>query len=379
MSKELINNLITLSIVLGFICNATLTQFFPELRTLFISSTLILGSYKTLTFGRSKILIYILILILTLLLFNSKYYILINSYTDNAYFYCLILGILISDNIFYLKKIMSWVIIINLLIMIYEIFKFEYFINIVSANKFEIGRYQGLFSYSKEASYFLVISFLLFRHLGTSLSMKLFFLISSIFTGSRTSIIFIVFILVIDFLLKIDFKIIFAKQTIKYFFYSFLFLPPIVVFFNLYFIDNFIIYNRIMQSFDFQSSGHLDRIYYHNQYINYFQNYNFVEFFIGKGSFVGDKVGNGSENTWLTLFAETVLIVFLIYLVPILYISFLSTKNFIKYYPFILLMILMLFGRIALGWADGILLWSLIFYIIYFNKKGYEKNYIHTI
>ena len=377
MSKELINNLITLSIVLGFICNATLTQFFPELRTLFISSALILACYKALTFGRSQLLIYIFILIL--LYFNSIYYIIINSYTDNAYFYCLILGILMSDNIFYLKKILSWVLIINLLIMIYEIFKFEYFINIISVNKFELGRYQGLFSYSKEASYFLVTSFLLFRHFGISLSMKLIFLISSIFTGSRTSMVFIGFILFIDFLLKTDFKIIFKKQIFKYLFYSFLLLTPLGFFLNLYFIDNFIIFNRIMQSLDYQSSGHLDRLYYFNQYINYIQDYNLVEFFIGKGSFIGNKVGNGSENSWLTLFAEAGLSGFLIYLIPILYISFLSIKNFIKYYPFILLMILMLFGRIALGWSDGIVLWSLIFYIIYVNKKKYEKNYIHTI
>ena len=378
MSKELlVNNLITIAIILGFICNAPLTQFFPEFRVLFILVALVLSCYKSLTFGKSQLLIYVGMLLLLSLFY--VYYLLIDHFTDIAYFYCLILGILVADNIVFFKKILSWVIIGNLLIIVYEIFNQEYFINIVAANKFEPGRYQGLFSYSKEVSYFLVSAFLLFRHLGTSLIMNLIFLISSIFTGSRTSMIFIGFILCFDLLVKTDYKTIFKRHKLKYIFFFLIVFPQLFSYLKLYLNQNFLIYNRIMQSFDSQSSGHLDRSYYFSQYVNNIQDYNILEFFIGKGNFVSDKVGNGAENAWLTLFAESGLIGFSIYLIPMLYVSFLSFKRFNRYYPFILLVILMFFGRIALGWADGILLWSLVSYIIYFSKKQYEKNYIHTV
>ena len=377
MSKGLLNNLLTIAIVLGFICNATITQFYPEIRALFILAVLILACYKVMTYGKSQLLIYTAILLLLSLFY--AYYAIIDHFTDNAYLYCLILGMLVGDNIVFLKKILALLLIINFLIMLYEISSQEYFITIVAANEFEPGRYQGLFSYSKEASYFLVSTFLLFRHLGTSLSINLIFLMSSVLTGSRTSMIFIGFILVIDLFIKTDYRTIVKKHKFKYMFFSFIVFPQLLGYMKVYFKENFIIYNRIMQSFDTQSSGHLDRSYYFNQYVNYIQEYNIIEFFIGKGGFVGAEVGNGSENTWLTLYAETGLIGFLIYLIPMLYVSFQSLKKFNKYYPFILLIILMFFGRIALGWADGILLWSLISYIIYFSKKNYEATYIHTV
>lgn len=378
MGANLINKLLTISILLGLICNATFSEFFPSLRLLFLVIAIILSLYKFSTYGRSVSMISTLFLILSLIFFNSNYYIIINSHTDNAYYFAIIFGLIISDNIFTLKKYLTYIIIINFIVMIYEILNFKYFINLVAANKFELGRYQGLFAYSKETSFFLVVSFLLFRHFNTSFIFKLLLLISSIFTGSRTSMIFIGSILIIDVFFKINVKN--KTKNIKYFIGIVLFLLLLIPFFQLYFKDNFVIYNRILNSFDSQSSGHLDRMYWWSRYIEYIGDYNLIEIIFGKGSFIVQRLVNGSENTWITLFSEVGLVGFLIYFIPILYLSFLSVKNSFKYYPYFLLMLLMIFGRIGLGWADGIILWALIFHIIYFSKKiDYEKNYLFNI
>lgn len=374
MSVESINKLITFSIVSGFICNAFLTQYIPELRIFFIAIALVLGIYKLSSYFKHKITIYVTIITFLLILFYKFYYIYIGYNTDNPYLYCIILGLLLSDNIEFLKKILSYVLVINIILMYLEFINGEYLINIVDANKFELGRYQGLFSYSKETSFFLVITFLLFRFLDMSMIYRIIFFISSIFTGSRTSMLFIFFIIIIDLIIKTEIKKILSKYVLKYiliictnFLLFYYFVKP-------YFIDNLIILDRIINSFNTQSSGHVDRYYFFSRYIDQIKEFNIIEFLLGKGNYIARLVGNGSENTWLTLISETGLIGFLIYAIPLAYLSILSIFNFYKFYPFILLIMLMMFGRIGLGWADGIILWCIIFYSIYIKNITYEKS-----
>lgn len=362
--------LFIVSLFISFIVNAPFTYFLPEIRVFFILSTLIIGFYKFWNFKSHKL--YLLsFTFFSILIF---YYLLNQTFlypSNNAFLICIILGLLAFKDYRLIVIFLKITLIINFLIMIYELISFKYLINIVSENKFEIGRYQGLFSYSKESSYFILIAYLYLRYFNSLGIYKWIILFSAFLTGSRTSIIFILLIILADYILN-NFN--FRRINLKKFLAS-----AVTVFIsfklvNYYLSENILMYNRILNSFNFQSSSHLDRIYFWEKYVDHIFNYELIHFLVGKGTYVANSIGNGAESTWLMILSEGGLIALIIFSVPVLYVSLLTFKHPSKYYPFILLIVLFQFGRIGVGWADGIVFWSLIFYIIFYKKTKNEHK-----
>ena len=359
-----------ISLFISFVVNAPFSYFYPEIRSFFILTTIILGIYRIWNFKSLKLYLLTFVLLSMLILFH-----LINKTflhpSSNLFLACMILGLLAFKDYKLIIKLLKISLIINFSIMIYELINFKYFINIISENKFEIGRYQGLFSYSKENSYFIFMSFLFLRYFNSLGWYKWLILFSSFLTGSRTSMIFVLSIMSIDYVFNsFNFRKVKFKNV-------FIFFVPVIIAFNLtnyYFSQNTLIYNRLLNSFNFQSSSHVDRTYFWKSYLDYIFNYDLIYLVFGKGTYIANILGNGAESTWLMILSEGGFLGLAIFSIPILYVTSLTIKNPSKYYPFILLIIFFQFGRISIGWADGIVFWALIFYIIFFNKNQNEHK-----
>jgi len=264
------------------------------------------------------------------------------------------------------KSILKILILINFLVMINDVYSGEYLFNFDPiGNYYQIDRGKGLFGYSKSAGAFLIFAALIFRKDRTTMFV---ILLSSIMSGSRSAMIFVLLVFLIDYLIDIKQNITF-KQVI--YFLSIMSISSFLMY--LYFLDHIGMWYRIQGSFNFSDSGtHGYRFYIWNEYLKVINDFNIFHLLFGNTAYANNYLGNGAENAFLTVLANNGLIMFLIFFVPILFFSVLSVINFRLFYPFILLLGIFQFGRQGLGWADGILLWAYIYSILY-------SNYFQTI
>jgi hypothetical protein len=265
------------------------------------------------------------------------------------------------------KKWVTVFVYINFIALIFEMYTGAYLFNIDPvSNYFQIDRLKGIFSYSKEAGSFLIFSALLLRDKKNILYI---ILVSAAMTGSRSAMVFVFLITLIEGVSKF--------YSIKSISKSFLILS--IAFFSLYlyFLFHEVMWIRLVNSFDFDgSSGHQYRFFIWNEFIKSILNYDFAHFVFGNLAYTNTLLGNGAENAYLTVMSNNGLLLFLIYFFPIFIFSFLSAVNFRLFYPFILLFVVLFFGRQGLGWSDGILLWAYIYHI--FNSK-YFSNLLFRI
>lgn len=354
----------------GFISSSLFSYFLPMFRNFAVIAVLL---YLFINIFNNYWLDRKLFIFQTFLIFYLcvQYY--INQFqdhdTDMAIVLSMVFATLFFKNIDVVIKILKPVLIINFLFMFYEVISFEYIINIVEENKYEFGRMQGIFSYSKETGYFLLITFIFLRHFNISIFYKLLILVSSVMSGSRTAIIAVSTILIIDLIIEMHKEINLKKAIKKYFYFLIAFLLLLILASNYFNEKNEYMLFRIMSSLDFESSSQIDRLYYWNFYFNSLDNYSVFEWMFGKGTYLNYIIGNGAENTYLMVMSQLGLIGLFIFCVPIILIIFLFFKYPFTYYPFILLFVFLFVGRIAVGWADGILMWMLIYFVLNYNYK----------
>ena len=108
-----------------------------------------------------------------------------------------------NDLIFDVLKV---AIVTNFAVMIYEFFTGDYLIRSVEVNNYEYGRLQGIFSYSKEVGYFILMAFLYIRKYNAGFFIKSIVIASSLMSGSRMAMIFIAFIMILDFVFSLRMK-----------------------------------------------------------------------------------------------------------------------------------------------------------------------------
>ena len=129
--------------------------------------------------------------------------------------------------------------------------------------------------------------------------------------------------------------------------------------------DNIYMLYRILSSFDFSSSSHVERVLFWSGYINELDNYSFNQWLFGAGTYLNFLLGNGSENTYLMVLSQSGLIGLFIFGFPLL----LALIMFFRYprelYPLVLMLLFLNVGRIGVGWADGILMWCYVIGVIY--------------
>lgn len=263
------------------------------------------------------------------------------------------------------KKLLLFMIYINFLVMLFDVYSGEYLFNFDPiGNYYQEYRGKGLFSYSKEAGSFMIFAALIFRNNRATL---ILIFLSSIMSGSRSALVFVFLLLLIElfFELKRHFS---AKKILAIWFI----ICVTFILAYIYLIDHPIMVGRLEGSFNFSDTGtHGYRFFIWEEYLRVIGDFNMLHIMFGNLAFVNNELGNGAENAYLTILSNGGFLLFIMIYVPMLFLTFLSIINFYKFYPFILLLIIFQFGRQGLGWSDGILLWAYIFYI--YNSE-YFKN-----
>lgn len=367
------NYFFTILLFVGFIVSTPFTYFVPSIRYLAVS--IIFGylfiNIFTNYWKERKLFLFQIFLILYI--YIQHFLNQIRDFdSDLAVLLSMLLATAFIKNIDNTIKILKFLVVVNFIAMVYEVISFEYIINMVEGNKYEFGRMQGLFSYSKETGYFLLITFVFLRYFDVSMFYKIILILSAIMSGSRTAIIAILFILFIDYIYQI-----YKKINYKQFIYFFITVTILILFTSYYFTDKteYMLF-RILSSFDFETSSQQHRLYYWNFYFESLNNYSIFNWIFGNGTYLNHLIGNGSENTYLMIISQMGLIGLSIFLIPIFLVIILFFKKPFRYYPFLVLFVFLFVGRIGIGWADGILMWIMI-YILINNNYTYNKRLIY--
>lgn len=354
-----------ISLFIGLVVSSPITYFIPSIRPLVLAILMIFSFlyFFDLYFkNRGFFLFQFLIVSFGAIQYSLNQ---IRTYdADLAPLIAMFIASLFINHVNQILKLLKIVIIVNLLVMLYEFFSFQYVINIVVENRYEFGRMQGLFSYSKEAGYFIVMAFLFVRFFDNSFIFKIILFLSAVLSGSRTPIIFIAIIMFIDYIYLVH-RHINIKKLIKKYLYVIIILFVFISLGAFYFTDkNEYMLLRILSSFDFESSSQQARLFFWSEYVYHIGNYNFFQLLFGDGTYINNVIGNGSESSYLMILSQMGLIGLLLFVIPLFVITILFFKYPFTFYPLIIMMLFLQVGRISMGWADGILMWVLIFFIL---------------
>lgn len=363
----------------GLVVSAPFSYYIPQLRLLCLGILgLLLASELVIRIVRKNdpiSLIQLGLVVITLFYFFLN---LFREYpSDPIVFIIILVATFFSKDQKGMIFLVKAVVLINIAIMVLELLNGQYLLQLRAESEYEIGRMQGLFSYSKETSFFLICAFLLVRHHGSSNFFNIVFLISSFLSGSRTSLLLVALVLAFDFILKQTRQKNLAALA-RNLFYVLIFLGILVLLFSLWVSEsNLFVLTRIMSSFDIESSSHQQRLYFWTQFWDYISSFSLDELLFGKGTFIENQLKNGAENTYLMLLSQFGFFGLFIFMSPLLLVALLTFKNLAKFYPFILLLGFMFVGRLAVGWADGILLWILIIGILNEHYTISSNDLVH--
>ncbi|WP_281630276.1 hypothetical protein [Vibrio sp. St2] len=350
----------------GFVTSAFFTYKIPPIRivaVLFVASVVFVSIVNNIKKKRLDFLFQSILIVFVVFQLSLDQ---VRTYqSEIAPFIAMIIALSFYKYNDVIYKVLRIVLVVNFLVMTYELATHDYLIKVVAENKYEHGRLQGLFSYSKECGFFLFFAFLYVRKYQSGLFIKSIVIASSLMSGSRTVILFVGFIILLDFFLalRVKFKTKdFYKAITIMLFGGVLFGYLAVKYFDK---NNIYMLYRILASFDFSSSSHVDRVFFWSSYIHELDNYTLTQWLFGAGTYLNVLLGNGSENTYLMIISQSGLTGFFIFGFPLV----LTLALFFRYpreiYPLVLVLLFLNVGRIGVGWADGILMWCYVISVIY--------------
>jgi hypothetical protein len=370
-TKIKISYIISAGILFGFIFNAPVQYYIPSTRIIFISFTLfglLYLIYKDYKYSINKevyFLFYLLIIfsLITVNISEEPFGIVLRNMSMPT---SLLLGYLAYRNYDSFIKVLKILIYINFFVMIYEIVSLKYLFDLGLGGIYQIDRVKGLFSYSKEAGSFLLMASLLFRK--NNFLILIILLLSSIMTGSRTPVLFISVLLIIEYIYYIKKNNINIKQITRFI----IFISIVLILLNIYFTTHESMYGRLLNSFNMSEGGHSMRIHVWLSYIRELNNFDILHLLFGNTVHINHVIGNGAENSYLELISNNGLLVSMCILFLFLFFAFLAiTVNFFEFYPFLLLLLIFQFGRYIGGWSGGIILFMYLFQTmgsIYFHS-----------
>ena len=355
--RTFVDSMVMFGLMGGFVVNALIAQNVPYLRTTLVLIFFTFYFIRLLTISMPAS--YWLLLLLSI--FSTFFSFFFTWTTGKPYISLYLLPLIFALSLHGIThKLTYWIkilVLVNLGAQIFELSYGEYIISNENV-RFELGRYQGLFSYSKETSFFLLFGYLILRKASGFRFFLWPLLLSALLTGSRTSLLFIGILALYDYLKLLN-KDLFKGRIFKLLILSVsLYLVSLYIWD--YLNDNLIYLSRISNSFEISSSGHQDRIYFINKYISHILNFDTGRLIFGAGLEVSNLVGNGSETTYLDLISQQGLFGFSIFCFGLLVARLYGDNYFLSPLLLLIVLSLMFAGRIALGWADGVLFWALI-------------------
>lgn len=357
--------LVPVSIFLGFIACGLLNQFFPLTRDFMV---LVSIAFTTVAVAKAlnkfKLPSEQAISILLTLAFSQ---VLLNIIrmdpADLAFFIAIILGFYLKCHASTCTKMIKIINFFTICIMIYEVSSTSYLIEIVN-RKFEFGRLQGLFSYSKEAGYYVIAAtFYLFTVRQLKIFCMLTLLAIAILSGTRTAMLFMSVVILIIFVNSLVGKV--THRKVKTF--GLFALASISLLFLLrkyYFVGKSeYMLSRLTHSFNFSSSSHQDRLFIWKSYLEGIDQYNLYEVIFGAGTKLNIILGNGAESFYLMILSQYGLIT-LVSILCIFILIVTKANNIAEIMIIASLLVILFVGRIGVGWADGILIWAAFFHIL---------------
>lgn len=375
ISRQAIRDqIILVSVFTGFIASGVFTQYLPIIRYLSVmialvfSVILILHIMNNFTLPSEIIATSCIILALIQVSLN----IIRGSPSELSFFIAIILGLLLKSKNNMCVRYILVLNIVTIIIMFYEFLNFTYFID-TKNQKFEFGRLQGAFSYSKEAGYYAIAAtFYLYimKHLSNVNIICL--LLIGILSGTRSAILFIVALIVVQIITQIKLRI--SKDRLKNFVIMMIICCLLLFFLIEYYFTDKSAYmlDRIYNTFNFASSSHSDRLFFWTAYLEGLNNYSFIELTFGAGTKLNNSIGNGAESFYLMIISQYGFTTFTLVLI-VCAIIFRCLITYQEKMIFVCLLAILLVGRIGVGWADGILIWAALFSIID-QKKRFKGN-----
>ena len=355
--RTLVDTMVVIGLMGGFVVNAPIAEYMPSLRNILLAMFVIFYFLRLRAISMPSN--YWLLLVLSV--FTTFFSLLFTWTTGRPYLSLYLFPLAIALSLYGITHKLTLsikiIILINLLAQILELVNGDYIISNENV-QFELGRYQGLFSYSKETSFFLIFSYLLLRKASNFRFFLLPILLSALLTGSRTSLLFIGILALYDYLKLLQKN--FNKGRVVKLLGLLVSLYWIVSFTWNYLSKNIIFLRRILNSFEISSSGHQDRIYFINKYVNNILDFDLGRLIFGSGLEVSILVRNGSETTYLDLIAQLGLLGLSVFCFALIIARLYGSNYFLSPMLFLMVLGLMVTGRIALGWADGVIFWALI-------------------
>lgn len=366
----LLNNdkLIVLSLFMAFIAAAPVVAFLPVLRhafycLFFIAITFFLVNNNDF-YKKNKHVIAVWFSIIVLLSILNSYYDLSIAGLEFYFYFSIALGFFVAREMdSFLTLIKIWVV-LNFFALIYEAATGKYLVNINTAYEDYYYYYlRGLFSDPKGGAFFILMAGVIVR--GKSKLIFIIALLSSFMSGSRTAMLGLSVIFLVDLVYN---TFLFNKSLltfVKKFLGLIILLGIVFVAIYAYLLEHIILLDKLLVSFDMQSSSHSVRSY---MWLTHFKLYLFDftlwQMVFGYSGYTRELIGNGAESSWVMLLTEGGIIAFMIYFIPMCILISRAFKNFYLYYPFVVIMALMMVGRVCVGFADGTILWGLIFSMI---------------
>ncbi len=295
----------------------------------------------------------------------------------NVYFTLITATIIITSDLFFLKKVLKYLIYLILILAIYEVFSKSYVFAVSRETQWglkaldpkffggNIGlfRAKALFEGPLALAQFAIGVALIFRD---NLKMLIIAILLSVLANGRLGMIICVLILMTHFIEKYNFiKFLKSKKGLLAMFLIFL---GAIVSFNYFISEKSII--RLKAALSITDSSNLGRFYYWKTAINFYWDYNIFHKIFGNSGYFRSVIDNSAENGWLMLLLDNGLLGFLYYFTPICLIFFLSIKYKTAHFAYIVLIFLcMMTQTFHLGASASLLYWIVIYiYLLDFKS-----------
>ncbi|WP_225035911.1 O-antigen ligase family protein [Winogradskyella sp. SM1960] len=295
----------------------------------------------------------------------------------NVYFTIVTFIIVISSGYDFFLKAIKYVAYILLILAIYEFITKSYLFVVFRPTEWgilpldpkfygghsQIFRAKGLFEGPLALSQFAIGLAFLFR---SNLKILVVAVLLTILANGRLGMVITGVMFILYFVSKYDLvSIIKSKKFIRLFFLSLVLIISAAV----YLIDEKSI-ERISNSFSFEDNSNTARLYYWEEAINIFGDYNIFNILLGNSGYFREVTGNSAENGWLMLLLDNGILGLLFYIFPLLIVSLLSLKHKTGHWLYVgVLFLAMMVQTFNLGVSASLLYWIIIYSLFIDIKK----------
>ena len=133
---------------------------------------------------------------------------------------------------------------------------------------------------------------------------------------------------------------------------------------NAFFAENELVLQRLNTSLQMEDSSNTERFYFWNAHWNYFWSQPIENVLWGNSAMANFAIGNGPECAFLDILNRAGILVLLFFLSPLFFILISNIHHKSNLLILIVLFSVLVSGRFALGFSEGVIYWCLIFQLL---------------